>query len=103
MEADVEGLIDAGRHECTRRSGQLSQRVSRAQSRHPVGFAPAEDPEAGGRDSHFPSFLESRKSAEKAPVTVIQEAGIGGVSTGRVDELVQAMVRIPGESPANPR
>jgi putative transposase len=47
--------------------------------------------------------LESRKSAEKAPVTVIQEAGIGGVSTGRVDELVQAMVRIPGESPANPR
>jgi transposase-like protein len=35
--------------------------------------------------------LEPRKTAEKALVTVIQEAGIGGVSTRRVHELVQAM------------
>src|SRR5215469_14557071 len=35
--------------------------------------------------------LEPRKTAEKALVTVIQEAWIGGVSTRRVDELVQAM------------
>ncbi len=35
--------------------------------------------------------MEPRKTAEKALVTVIQEAWIGGVSTRRVDELVQAM------------
>jgi putative transposase len=40
--------------------------------------------------SSFPPFLEPRKTAEKALVTVIQEAWIGGVSTRRVDELVQA-------------
>ena len=34
---------------------------------------------------------EPRKTAEKALVTVIQEAWIGGVSTRRVDELVRAM------------
>ena len=32
-----------------------------------------------------------RKIAEKALVAVIQEAWIGGVSTRRVDDLVQAM------------
>jgi putative transposase len=39
----------------------------------------------------LPTFLEARKVSEKALVTVIQEAWIGGVSTRRVDELVQAM------------
>jgi putative transposase len=34
---------------------------------------------------------EPRKTAENALVAVIQEAWIGGVSTRRVDELVQAM------------
>ena len=43
--------------------------------------------------SYFPPFLEPRKTAEKALVTVIQEAWIGGVWTRRVDELVQAMGR----------
>jgi putative transposase len=41
--------------------------------------------------SYFPPFLEPCKAAEKALVTVIQEAWIGGVSTRRVDELVQAL------------
>jgi putative transposase len=41
--------------------------------------------------SYFPPFLEPRKVSEKALVAVIQEAWIGGVSTRRVDELVQAM------------
>jgi hypothetical protein len=41
--------------------------------------------------SYFPPFLELRKTAEKALVTVIQEAWIGDMSTRRVDELVQAM------------
>lgn len=41
--------------------------------------------------SYFPPFLEPRKTSEKALVAVIQEAWVGGVSTRRVDNLVQAM------------
>jgi len=37
---------------------------------------------------YFPSFLEPRRTAEKALVAVIQEAYVQGVSTGSVDELV---------------
>jgi transposase-like protein len=35
--------------------------------------------------------LVPRKTVEKSLLTVIQEARIGGVSTRRVDDLVQAM------------
>ena len=35
--------------------------------------------------------LTARKVSEKALIAVIQEAWIGGVSTRRVDDLVQAM------------
>lgn len=41
--------------------------------------------------SYFPSFLESRRMAEKALTAVIQEAHIQGVSTRSVDDLVKAM------------
>ena len=41
--------------------------------------------------AYFPGFLEPRKTVEKALVAVIQEAWIAGVSTRKVDELVQAM------------
>jgi putative transposase len=41
--------------------------------------------------SYFPAFLDARKTSEKALVSVIQEAWVGGVSTRRVDDLVQAM------------
>jgi putative transposase len=41
--------------------------------------------------SYFPSFLEPRRTAEKALVAVVQEAYIQGVSTRSVDELVRAM------------
>lgn len=41
--------------------------------------------------SYFPSFLEPRRRAEKALVAVVQEAYVHGVSTRKVDELVQAM------------
>jgi putative transposase len=41
--------------------------------------------------SYFPSLLEPRKRAERALVSVVQEAYVQGVSTRRVDELVQAL------------
>jgi transposase-like protein len=43
------------------------------------------------KGSYFPSFLEPRRTAEKALTAVIQEAYIHGVSTRAVDELVKAM------------
>lgn len=41
--------------------------------------------------SYFPSLLEPRKRAEKALVAVVQEAYVHGVSTRKVDDLVQAL------------
>lgn len=41
--------------------------------------------------SYFPSFLEPRKLSEKTIAAVVQEAWIGGVSTRKVDDLVQAL------------
>ena len=43
------------------------------------------------RGVYVPSFLEPRRTAEKALTAVIQEAYIQGVSTRSVDALVQAM------------
>src|SRR5690349_23473365 len=43
------------------------------------------------KGSYFPSFLEPRRTAEKALIAVIQEAYIQGISTRSVDELVRAM------------
>src|SRR4051795_2837351 len=90
MEADVEGLIGAARHERSAerlnyrngyrdrtfdtRLGSLSLRIPKLR-----------------QGSYFPPFLEPRRTAEKALVSVIQEAWIGGVSTRRIDDLVQAM------------
>ena len=43
------------------------------------------------KGSYFPSFLEPRRTAEKALVAVVQEAYVHGVSTRAVDDLVRAM------------
>jgi putative transposase len=90
MEADVEGLIGAARHERSPerlnwrngyRERALDTRLGSLQLRVPKLR----------QGSYFPPFLEPRKTAEKALVAVIQEAWIGGVSTRRVDDLAQAM------------
>jgi transposase-like protein len=41
--------------------------------------------------SYMPSFLNPRKSSERALVAVVQEAYVKGVSTRKVDDLMQAM------------
>ncbi len=43
------------------------------------------------KGSYFPSFLEPRRTAEKALVAVVQEAYVHGISTRAVDDLVKAM------------
>jgi putative transposase len=41
--------------------------------------------------SYFPSLLEPRKMSEKALLNVVQEAYVHGVSTRKVDELVESL------------
>jgi putative transposase len=41
--------------------------------------------------SYFPSFLEPRRRAEQALVAVVQEAYVNGISTRRVDRLVEQL------------
>ena len=90
MEADVEGLIGAGRHE--RAADRLNWRNGYRDRTLDTRLGPLNlkipKLRAG---SYFPPFLEARKTTEKALVAVIQEAWIGGVSTRRVDEIAQAM------------
>jgi transposase-like protein len=43
------------------------------------------------KGSYLPSFIEPRRTAEKALVAVIQEAYVQGISTRSVDDLVKAM------------
>jgi hypothetical protein len=41
--------------------------------------------------SYFPGFLEPRRRSEQALVAVVQEAYVNGVSTRKVDRLVEAL------------
>jgi putative transposase len=56
---------------------------------------------------YFPSFLEPRRRAEQALVAVVQEAYVNGVSTRKVDRLVEQLgvtglsrTRCPGSAAA---
>jgi putative transposase len=91
MEADVEGVIGAARHERTaeRQTYRNGFRDRTLDTR--LGTLQLRIPKLRTGPSYFPPFLEPRKTSEKALVAVIQEAWIGGVSTRRVDELAQAM------------
>jgi transposase-like protein len=46
-------------------------------------------PKLRSGESYYPSFIEPRKMADKALVNVIQEAYVNGVSTRKVDRLVE--------------
>ena len=41
--------------------------------------------------AYFPSFLEPRRCSEQAIVSVVLEAYVNGVSTGKVDRLVEQL------------
>jgi putative transposase len=43
------------------------------------------------RGSYFPSFLEPRKRSEQALLNVVQQAYVTGVSTRKVDQLVESL------------
>jgi transposase-like protein len=90
MELEVTRHVGAERHERTpERTGQRNGYREREWDTR-VGTVELRVPRV--RDgSYFPSLLDPRKRAERALVAVVQEAYVQGVSTRRVDELVQAL------------
>jgi len=90
MELEVEAQVGAGRHErclgrVTWRNGyrprSLETRLGRLELRIPKLR----------QGSYFPSFVEPRRLSEQARVSVVQQAYVSGVSTRKVDDLVQAL------------
>ena len=90
MEADVEGLIGAGRYERSdeRQTYRNGFRDRALDTR--LGTLNLRIPKLR-QGSYDPPFLEPRKTSEKALVAGIQDAWVRGVSTRKVDELVQSM------------
>ena len=90
MEAEVSAHIGAGRYE--RAEGRMTQRNG---YRHRpwdtrVGTLELAIPKLR-TGSYFPSWLEPRRRAEQALVAVVAEAYVQGVSTRKVEALVQAL------------
>jgi transposase-like protein len=90
MEMELEQHLGAGRHERTsERTGYRNGTRERMWDTR-VGTLELQVPRV--RDgSFYPSLLEPRRRAERALVAVVQEAYVQGVSTRRVDDLVQAL------------
>ena len=89
MEAEVSELIGAERGE------RSEERLT-----HRNGYRPRRNTRAGElelaipklrRGSYFPSFLQPRRRSEQALVAVVQQAYVCGVSTRRVDQLVESL------------
>jgi putative transposase len=90
MEAEVSELIGAERGE--RSEQRLTHRNGyRARSwQTRAGEIELAIPKIR-RGSYFPSFLEPRRRSEQALVSVVQQAYVCGVSTRKVDQLVESL------------
>jgi putative transposase len=90
MSEEVTALIGAGSHERTqdRKCYRNGSRGRMFKTR--VGEVDLSIPKLR-EGSYFPSFLTPRRPWEQALVSVIQESYINGVSTRKVDRLVEAM------------
>ncbi len=90
MEAEVCELIGAERGERTedRATHRNGYRQRRWDTR--AGEIELQIPKPR-RGSYFPSFLQPRKRSEQALVSVVHQAYVCGVSTRRVDQLVESL------------
>jgi len=90
MEAEVSELIGAERGErtpdrATHRNGYRSRRWDTRAGEIELAIPKLR------RGSYFPSFLEPRKRSEQALLNVVQQAYVCGVSTRKVDQLVESL------------
>jgi putative transposase len=90
MEGEVSGLIGAEHGERTpdRATHRNGYRPREWQTR--AGTVELQIPKIR-QGSYFPSFLEPRRRSEQALLAVIQQAYVCGVSTRRVDQLVESL------------
>jgi len=90
MEAEVRAQIGAGRYERAeeRTAYRNGYRLRPWDTR--LGTLALSIPKLRS-GSYFPSFLEPRRRAEQALVSVVAEAYVQGVSTRKVEALVQAL------------
>ena len=90
MEAEVSELIGAEHGERTedRATHRNGYRPRRWDTR--AGEIELQIPKLR-QGSYFPSFLQPRKRSEQALVSVVQQAYVCGVSTRRVDQLVESL------------
>jgi putative transposase len=90
MELEVRQKTGAGRHQRTpgRLTSRNGYRVREWDTR--VGTIDLPIPKLR-QGSYFPSLLEPRRRAEHALLAVIQEAYVQGVSTRKVDALIQSL------------
>lgn len=92
MAEEVEAMVGAGRHERTplRQGWRNGTRSRRWDTR--VGTIELEIPRVRGAESeYFPSFLEQRQRSERALIAVLVEMLVKGVSTRRVEDVLQVM------------
>jgi transposase-like protein len=90
MDLDVESLTGAGYGE--RSEDRVNQRNGYGERpwHTTLGTLPVAIPKLR-KGSYFPSFLEARRTSDKALIALIQEAYVHGVSTHSVDDLAKAM------------
>jgi putative transposase len=90
MEAEVSELIGAAHGERTpdRATHRNGYRARRWDTR--AGELELRIPKLR-QGSYFPSFLEPRRRSEQALLAVVQQAYVCGVSTRRVDQLVESL------------
>jgi len=90
MEVEVSGLIGAELGERTpdRATHRNGYRARRWDTR--AGEIELQIPKLR-RGSYFPSFLEPRRRSEQALLNVVQQAYVSGVSTRKVDQLVESL------------
>ena len=91
MEAEISAEIGAARGEVSseRRTHRNGYRPRGWETR--VGEIELAIPRARSGPAYFPSFLEPRRRSEQAIVAVVLEAYVNGVSTRKVDRLVEQL------------
>src|SRR3954465_9732322 len=92
MEAEVSAMIGAAYSERApeRRTAQRNGYRERVWDTR-VGAMELAIPKLRSGPGYFPSFLEPRRRAEQALVAVVQEAYVNGVSTRKVDRVVEQL------------
>jgi putative transposase len=91
MEAEITAEIGAGRGEVSaeRQTHRNGYRPRTWETR--VGELELLVPRKRSGEAYFPSFLEARRPAEQAIVAVVMEAYVNGVSTRKVDRIVEQL------------